>query len=341
MWWLPLPPTERAPAFEPLDALTVALLIPAIVLVCGVLNEGSSLWWVDTPWLGWALAASVVLFALAIMIERYRARPLIQIGWISSRGVLRFAAVAFLVRISLAEQTYGAVGFLAFGGLNNDQLHSLFVIVLAATVFGMLTSAVTLSPTRLLYQIMTAALIVSVGAWLDSQGDNLTRATQLYCSQALIAFGTSLFVGPALLYGFIRMVERGSAFFVSFVVLFSLTQNVGSLAGSALLSSYQFASARYHAQTLSERLVPTDPQVLDRIQSGTIIVADALTDPELQRAQGGALLAQAEQREAAVLAFNDVFRLVAVLALSVAVYVCYLIALENYRRHWKSFEAVA
>jgi MFS family permease len=332
IWRLPLPPSIWQQAFEPLDLLTAALLLPAITLLAGVLSQGRLLWWTDTPWLGWALAASIPLFMAAIMIERCRARPLLHFEWIGSIGILRFAAVAFLVRLALAEQTYGSVGFLFSGGLTNDQLHGLFAVVSGAIVLGMLVVAVTLSQSRLLYLVMSAALCITLGAWLDSQGNNLTRIPQLYFSQALIGFGTSLFIGPSLLYGFIRMTQRGPNMLISFVVLFSVTQNIGSLAGSALLSSYQFASASYHAQTLSEHLVAANPQVTDRIRDGAAAVASAITDPAQRIGTGSALLGRAEAGEANVLAFNDVFQLVALLALLTAIYVAYLILLGQFRR---------
>jgi hypothetical protein len=247
---MPLPPSDRSKAFAKMDLVTVALLMPAITLLCATLNLGRTLWWFDTPWLGWMLAGSVVLFAAAVLVERGRERPLLHLDWISSRDILRFAMVALLVRIALAEQTYGAVGLLTSGGLNNDQLRVLFLFVSFATACGALVAAATVAPPRLPYLVMTAALCIAAGAWLDSDASNLTRPPQLYLSQSLIGFGTCLFIGPALLFGFLRMLQRGPDFLVSFVVLFSTTQNVGGLAGSALLGTLQTLWTRRHAEVL-------------------------------------------------------------------------------------------
>jgi hypothetical protein len=216
--------------------------------------------------------------------------------------------------------------------LNNDQLHTLFVIVLIAMVLGMAAAAVTLSQERLPYQIMIAALLIAWGAWIDSGANNLTRPEQLYWSQALIAFGTTLFLGPALLYGFIRMLSRGPASLTSFVVLFSLTQNIGGLAGAALLGSYQVISTRAHLTALSEHLLASDPQVAARLQAGAAAIGGNLADPALRAGQGGGLLFQATAREANFLAFNDVFGLVALLALATALYVFYLIVFYRLQR---------
>jgi hypothetical protein len=329
---VPLPPSERSRAFEPLDLLSIGLLVPAALLLCGVLGEGRLLWWTDTPWLGWALAVAIVLFAAALLIEGRRARPLLQFRFIGSRDILRFAAVAILVRLALAEQTYGSVGLLTFGGLTNDQLHTLFAIVAAAMVAGMAVAAVTLSETRLPYQVLAAALIIALGAGLDSAASNLTRAPQLYLSQALIGFGTTLFIGPALLYGMLRVLRGGPEMLVSLVVLFSVTQNVGGLAGSALLGTYQTVAVRAHAGSLSERLLAGDPQVATRLQIGAGALAGVVDDPSARAAQGDGLTARALAREANILAFNDVFRLVAALALLTAAYLAGLIGFNAVRR---------
>ena len=55
----------------------------------------------------------------------------------------------------------------------------------------------------------------------------------------------------------------------------------------------------------------------------------AITDPTLRAEEGGKLLSQALARESAVLAFDDVFRLVAVLGFLTALYVLYLVTLST------------
>jgi hypothetical protein len=130
----------------------------------------------------------------------------------------------------------------------------------------------------------------------------------------LLGFGTTLFIGPTLAYGFLRMLERGPAYFISLVVVFSSTQNIGSLAGSALLGSYQVIAMRSHLSALTEHLVGADPQVVARLQ-----------------AQGGPLLFQAATREATILAFNDVFRFVALLAVATALFLSCMVPRDLWR----------
>ena len=337
----PLPPSECSRAFEPLDFLTYALFLPAMLLLCSVLGLGRLLWWTDAPWLGAALAVSVVLFASVILIEHYRSRPLLQLRWIGSRDIVRFASVALVLRLSLAEQTYGAVGLLTAGGLTNDQLHILFAIVIVAMALGIATAALTLAESRIRYQVMIAALIIALGAWLDTDATNVTRPPQLYLSQALIGYGTTLFIGPALVFGFLRMMRQGPNHLISFIMLFNVSQNVGGLAGSALLGSYQVMATRAHAGALSEHLIAADPQVAARIQAGATTLSSALTDPAQQASQGAGLLVQAVTREATILAFGDVFRLVTAIAMLAAFYLAGRQIAEVIRKRRQTQEARA
>ena len=333
----PLPPSDRGKAFEPLDFMTIGLAVPAMLLLAAVLSVGKVYWWTDTPWLGWTLIAAIPLLTAVIVIERHRSKPLLFFDWMGTGVILRFAAVALLMRLALAEQTYGSVGLLASSGLNNEQLRTLFLFVLGAMLLGVATAVFTLHPHRIRQQVIVAALIIALGAWLDSQATNLTRPHELYLSQALLGFGTTLFIGPTLAFGFLRMMQSGPAFFVSLVVLFSTTQNIGSVAGAALLGSYQTIAVREHASALADHLVGTDPQVVARLQDGSKLLAGTVTDPAQQVGLGGALLTQAQAREAAVLAFNDVFRFVALLAVATALFLLLLVL----RDHWRARQVVS
>lgn len=312
---VPLPPSERSKAFSPIDALTIPLVVVGLLLLCQVLGQGRLLWWTDTPWLGAALAIALPLLIAVFLIESGRSDPLVHFEWIGTWGIMRFVAVALVMRLALAEQTYGAVGLLTLGGLNNDQQHQLFLAVALAMLLGIVTAALTLSERRLPWQVLMAALIIATGAWLDSDANALTRPAQLIWSQALIGFGTTLFAGPALLYGFLQMIQRGGDHLVSFVVTFSITQNVGGLMGSALLGSLQTIWARNAANVLASDMSVGDPQVAARIAE-----------------QGGTLLGQAMSREAAVIAFTDTFRFVALMALAIALFIFLNILVARRRR---------
>jgi hypothetical protein len=320
---VPLPPNPRIKVFERLDILTIVLAVSALILGCEVLSLGRVLWWTDTPWIGWMLVGALVLGTSAACVESMRTNPLIRFEWIGSLDILRFAAVALLVRLALAEQTFGSVGLLSLGGLVNDQLHTLFLFVLASMLAGLLVAALTLSERAIPYQVIAAALVVCAGAFIDSSATSLTRPPQLYLSQSLIGFGTTLFIGPAILYGYAKMLQKGTQYMITLLVVFSITQNVGALAGSSLAGSVQIMRTHAHAATLANGLVGNDPKVGDRIRLNSAAVAGSISDPALRPAEGAALLGKAMYEQANVLAFEDVYRLLSWMSLGTACFIAF------------------
>lgn len=310
---LRLPPSERLAVFEPLDFLTFALFAPGMALLTAVLVQGRIVWW-STPWLGYALAGAIVLIGLAMLIEHNRANPLLNTRWMGSAAIVRFAAIAAVMRVLLGEQNYGSVGLLTVVGMGPDQLVSFYAIVTGATLAGLLLSLRMTNPQDLLRPVVLSVALIAVAAFMDADASNLTRPANLYLTQAMIAFAAILFLGPTMVGGLLKALARGPAHMVSFSAVFSISQTIGGLGGAALLGSIQIVRERYHSNELVQQIVLTDPQVAARLQQLGGAYGRVITDPVLREAQGSALLGQQIAREANILAFNDVFLLVGVLA---------------------------
>jgi MFS family permease len=333
--WLRLPPTTRQKAFEPLDFLTFVLFAGAMALFSAVLGLGRIVWWTNAPWIGWALIAAIPMLAAALMIEHNRANPLLNTRWLGSADILRFTIVTIMARIVLSEQTYAAVGLLTVLGQNNDQLGTFFLIVFAASVVGVVASAVVLDVNRLAHPVMLAIGLVAVAAFFDAQSTSLTRGPQLYWTQALIAFAATFFLGPSLLFGMTRALQAGTGHIISFIALFGIVNSIGGLAGTALLGSYQQIREKANSAALVQQMQPTDPIVTQRIQAGGAAVGRVVGDPTLRSAEGAAILSQTTTREANVLAYDDVFRLIGVLAAATSGYLAFLLG----RRSWRARRA--
>ncbi len=311
---LRLPPSERIRAFEKMDFVTFALYAPGAALLCAVLGLGRVLWWTEAPWLGYALCGAIVLITAALLIEHNRANPLLNTRWLGSADILRFAIVAISVRVLLSEQTFGAVGLLTALGMNNDQFFTLFLIVSLVSVLGVAASAVTLNPLNLGRPIFISVLLIAVGAYIDANATNLTRPADMYFSQALIAFAAVFFMGPTLLIGILRALSKGPNHLVSFSAIFSITQSIGGLAGASFLGTLQVVREKFHSHSIVQSLTLTDPQVASRLQTSSGAYSGVVSDPTLRSAEGAAILAQQVTREANVLAFNDIFLVIFVLA---------------------------
>jgi hypothetical protein len=283
-------------------------------LLCAVLGLGLVSWWTAQPWLGWALVAAIVLLSAGMLIEGRRARPLLMTRWLGQWNVLRIALVAIFARILLSEQTFGSIGLLSTLGMGSDQFQTLYIVVSLAAVAGLIAALAIFRPQSPARAIQIACLLIATGAFLDAGATNLTRPADLFLSQSLIGFGALLFIGPAMLIGISRTLLAGPSNFISWVVLFNATQNLGGLAGSAIFGTFQVIREKFHSHYLVEELVLSNPIVAGRLAQGTHQSGGIILDPVLRSTQSTALLARQVSREANVLAYNDIFFLVGCLA---------------------------
>jgi MFS family permease len=310
---LRLPPGDHFKVFRKMDFVTFLLFAPGVALLCAAVQFGRQLWWFDTRWIGLALAGAIVLITAAFFVEHMRRYPLLNVRWLTNASIVRLGIGLVLVRIVLSEQSVSAVGFLRGVGLLNDQMETLFLIVLLATLAGVVVGAMTINLDHLLAPQVISLVLMALGAFIDSHATNVTRPQQMYVSQAMLAFGGTLFIGP-LVISLINQVIANPANLVSFSVLFGMAQNVGGLIGSSLLGTFQVFREKYHSAILVQNLSVLDPMVAHRIQAGATALGHAIADPAARQREGVALLAASVRREANLLAYNDVFLLIAALA---------------------------
>ncbi|KAJ9650071.1 hypothetical protein H2198_010617 [Neophaeococcomyces mojaviensis] len=322
---LKLPPGIQVKAFEPLDFLTFALLAPAVALLVIVLAQGYTRWWLNTPWLGWALVASIVLSTTAFIIEHYRRNPLLQIRWLSKLPVLHFIVGAFLIRFLTTEQSYGVVNLMRTLGMGPDQMRPLFVVILAGVIVGIAGASLTFGPKRLIAQLLMAILLLGAAAFFDQHRTSMDRPHDFYASQFLASVGAGMFMGPLIMLGISAALKQGVDHMITFLVTLSITQTLGGLAGSAVLGTFQLHREQLYSSALTSQLDPADPVVAQRLRIQQQLYAAQITDPVLRSAQGSAQLAQTTRREANVRGFNDVFTLSGWLAIG---FLCWLLLLS-------------
>ncbi|MBN8804766.1 MAG: MFS transporter [Sphingopyxis terrae] len=303
---LQLPPGETIRSFEKLDLITFPILAVGVGLLCAFLVQGRIIWW-STPWLGGALAASVVLIGTAFLIEHYRRNPMLHTRWIGSRNLIKFALTGALVRVLTSEQNFGASGLLSATGLVNDQLVTYYAVLSFATLMGAVLSIARLDPTDLRRPILVALAVITVGAFLDTHSGLRTGPVNLYFSQGAIAFAAVYVMGPLLLEGLLRAISRGPAYMVSFLAVFSLSQTIGGLAGVAALSAFHTLRTKAHLMTLGQSLSTTNPELAQGINAIAASLTGSIADPALRSATAAGQVVREAAREATILAFNDVF----------------------------------
>ena len=292
---LRLPPGIRKQTFEKLDIPSIALFIIGIAALCAFLIQGRIQWW-DTPWLGYALVAAILALGGCFLIEANRKSPMLDLSWLSSRSILALAVIGATVRILVAEQGFGASGMFAALGYGNEQLTSYFWVLAGATFGGMALSVVRLDPKDLTRPVV------------------LTRPQDLYLTQAAIAFGAVFAMGPIMMEGMLRALAAGQSFVISFIAIFSLSQSIGGLAGISLLSAFHTIRLKTHLIDAGGTLTLANQQLGQALADAARRAAPLQGDPALQQQAAASSVSAEVGREAAVLAFNDVFFLIGTLS---------------------------
>ncbi|MDR6858521.1 MFS transporter [Variovorax guangxiensis] len=309
-----LVPAPRQKAFSPGDLVSFPLYATGVALLCIVVSQGRIHWWRDAPWLGVCLAAAIGCTGLYVAVELQRKNPLLDLRWLASPYMLRFVIAVLLFRIVLSEQSVGITGLMSVLGQSNEQMQLMFALAGAAT-FGGFLIAIPIAARGGTYWLglISLALIAGV-AWHDSGATSLTRPVELYVSQALLPLALALFFSGSCLLGFGPVIADGGRRLVSFLAAFSGAQYMGSLLGTAWVSTTVADRQTWHYAALVQHLPGSDPQVAARVAQLGASVGRFVNDPAARANQGLTLLTQQVTRESFVLAYNDVFQYIAALA---------------------------
>ncbi|MBG6120513.1 MFS family permease [Sphingobium sp. JAI105] len=313
VYLLRLPPGVRKMTFEKLDIPSMMLFVLGVASLCAFLILGRIVWW-DAPWLGYTVVLAVIGLGGCLLIEANRRSPMLDLSWLSSRAILSIAAIGATVRILVAEQGFGASGMFTALGYGNEQLTGYFWVLTGATTAGMLLSVIRLDPKDLTRPVLFAVLVISVAAFADTRTGVMSRPQDLYLSQAAIAFAAVFAMGPVLMQGMLRALAAGQNYIISFIAIFSLSQSVGGLAGIALLSAFHAVRLKTHLIDAGTTLAMSNVQLSQAFSNTAQRTAPLQQDPALVQQATSASISAQIGREAAVLAFNDVFFLIGTLS---------------------------
>lgn len=325
-----LPRGVKIDVIEKKDFITFLLLAPGFACLCAVLSQGPILWWFDSTWIAYVLITGFSLVVLGFFFEHHRTNPLIMTRWLGTASVIRFVIGAFFLRFLLSEQSFTAVNFLKTMGMGPDQFVGLYSVIFIGVLSGTLFSATTFSKDNIFWQLLFATLLIIIASRLDAHLTSDIRPHNFFYSQFLIAFANGLFIGPLLLTGMGRTLKQGSNYVITFIILFSATQNFGSLVGSSFYNTYQKHQAQVYQLDIAQGLDRTDPNVSYRIKQYTALYSPHLTDSQLDQSQATQLLAQVVNREAQVRAYNDVVNINSLIAIILFLWTLTHIAWQKY-----------
>ncbi|WP_439294287.1 MFS transporter [Lonepinella sp. BR2882] len=308
-----LPETLVRKVFEKIDAVSFVLYGSGLALICAFLTQGRIVWW-DKDYLGVWLLLGCVLVIFALLVETHRNNPLLYVKWLTSRHVVAFFYFGVMMKLLLSEQSVGATGFLTAVGLGNEQLRTLYVVMCLSMLVG-IVSFKWLRPTNVQAYLMTALLLIAIGAFMDTHAGTQTSAVNFYVSQALMSFAIVLFIAPLMQEGLMRALANGMHYIVSFVAVFSLVNTMGSLLGNAILSAFVTIRTKVHLSVYALEFSQTDPIVAARISSVANQYKPLIGDTALRQATAGSKVAGEVSQLATITAYNELFAIVGYFAL--------------------------
>lgn len=342
IWILPLTHPPRVKVFERTDWISYPLIATAVACMSVVLTMGRYYWWQEKDWIGEVLVVGIIALTLSFMVELRRKNPIIDLRWLMTPEMLLFTGSMLFVRMLLSEQTTGMVGFLNLVGLLNDQLVTLFCVILAATFAGLVFVSIIHKANRIVYIHLFSIALIAVAAWMDAHSTVDTRPEQFYVTQGMIAFGGAIFLPTSLWLGFIRALQYGQSQIISFVLVFLSTQNVGAQVGGAFLGTIQILREKFHSSVLTEGISLQNPLVVERLTQYSHLLKPVLNDGTQLSAEAVAQLSLKVTQQAGLLAYNDVFWVVFYMSLGCfAVLSAHIIVGRIQTRKQAAAEAVA
>lgn len=309
--YLPLSHAPRMKVIHPLDLVSYAGIALGFAGIAAVFTWGTTDWWTNGLWLGVVLAGSLAALTAAAMLELSRDTPLIDIRWIATPEILHLTGVLLLFRIVLSEQSVGSPYLFMSLGLGNEQMAPLFWVISAFTLVGGFLCGALITPQRVPLIHGAALLMLLTGALMDSHSTALTRPEQMFVSQALIATASMLYMPSAMAIGLMKALAKGPQYLLTFVAVFLSTQVLGSLIGSGLLRTFIQYRTAHHSAVLKEQLMAGDPMVTSTITQLMNAYASQITDVTQRKLQAISTLASQLSTQATVLAYDDVFLLLA------------------------------
>ncbi|TQS71747.1 MFS transporter [Rhodobacteraceae bacterium] len=311
--FIPLTPMPRVPVIAVTDVLTFTLLACGFAMISVLFTWGTTLWWTDTQWLGFLAAGAVVCLSLFAAIELQRERPLIDLRWLITPPILRLGAAMFLARLLLSEQTVGLRRLLQVLNYGPEQQQVLFAIIAVATLAGGIFCAMTFKLERMPEMHAIALALITTGLWMDTQVTPLYGPEQFYLSQAMIGFGSTMFLATAMANGVFSAFRRSPTYLLSFIAVFLASQSLGAVLGSGILLTTVQIRTTFHTQLINEELAASNPAVIEQIKTLQAMFANGATDAGTVKAQALSSLSQTVSTQSQILAYADGFHALSLL----------------------------
>jgi DHA2 family multidrug resistance protein len=298
---------------ERIDYLGLVLVVTTIGAWQIVLDRGERADWFAATWVWVFLGVSMIAFVALIWWETRCKHPVVELSLFRIRAFAAGAAMSTLLAFTLygnlvawplyLQQVMGYPALqagLAMAPRGFATMTSMFIV---GQLYGKIDTR---------FILATGFTLVALGSF---QMAHFTTESSFWSM-----------VRPSLVHGFgmgFTFVPLSAAALASIPAerignasgLFNLMRNTGASVGIAVAGTFIVRRAQLHQAILVTHVNPTNPIAQLAFQGGTELAMRAGAPPESAAQQAAAMIYGLVQRQAAVLAFSDVFVILTLVAL--------------------------
>jgi DHA2 family multidrug resistance protein len=300
-------------AFDNLDWGGFFLLAPAAALIIMGLSQGDRRFWIEAPWIGYAFVIGTILLLIFLYMEVNRENPLINPRLALYRSFGTGCLLNMLFRVALLDVAVVMPRFLtSLQNYRNLEISNALWLPAAAQTLMYAAMPWFYRFIKAHYLIMAGLVCLGIGALCDFDNTSISDADQFLFSQFLIGLAPPLFLVPVLGLG-VRDIKpqdgRSAGVFWNYSIIFGTV-------GSTTLSSYIIRMREYyHSNRLNDFVSDSWIPAVNRIDSVSATLGSRITDDGGAHIAAVASVAQASSKQALLLALNDMFLIIGVIAL--------------------------
>lgn len=308
-------PSYAKRTIRQIDYMGLWLLVVGLCCLQIVLDRGERADWFDATWVWVCSGISLVTLTALIGWELRTRAPIIDLRLLTNRnfavGTFLHFMMGLILYAPLLLQPFYVQTFMGYDAISAGLIMTPGGIgtLIMMPMVGLLLNRV---DARWLLFLGMGASCYS----LLMMADVVTLETSMWqfiVPRLVWGLGMGFFFVPlsTASLGMIQKERMGDA-----SALFNLMRNIGGSVGIALAVTLLSRRAQFHQNSLVGHITPYDPQAVDRftyLRQGLMLSG---ADPVTAQTQAGQLIYMEVQRQSALMAFQDAFWLIGIIALA-------------------------
>lgn len=306
---------RRGPDRFKVDYMGVIFLVVGLGGVELVLIAGERRDWYESWFIIWTTVIAALALVSAVFWELRHKDPLLNLRLLRDRNL----GASVLLFLLFGFGFYGSMILLPLylqGPLGYSAVHSGLAVAPGGMVMIVMMPFVGWLVGRVDPRKMVAFgfMVLSYSLFLMSHFHAETDFLTVLVARMIQSFGVSFIFVPinTMAYAYVAPGDRSES-----ASLMSLSRNAGSSIGITVAAALLTRNAQVHHSTLVENYSPNDPAYVHMLASATEIFSRYSSDAGAVLLRAQALLYGMLQEQAAVLAFESVYRILAVSVLIV------------------------